>query len=463
MNKYNYVKSSYKKSKDPKDPNKPKISKKKKLLMKNRFIQHNSIIQLNIDKLEELQNTNKLISDLNKKKSLLQDEKTKLEHTNAINKLNNNHIYSTFSNIKEIDKKIIEIEKEINYINSGDNILEYILHTYQIINDYTYIEDQEKLLIKKLDNNNKTAQLKKDNKKQLEGKAQLKDEDNEKDVQLEDEDNEKDIQLEDEEDIEELLYKLNINKRELSNKYMKYIDPTFIEQVDYSKYYNTLQSICETCNIPLLVEEGHATCYECGLCIPTLHQSAELSYKELQEVDFKPAFSYQKLTHLEDWLRRFQAKEHKDIPQEILDKVILEAHKARITDLNNLTEEKVKKYLKKLELNDYYDNIINIINRINKRPCFTLTPDIEDKIKKMFNQIQEPFEKYKGTGRKNMLSYSYILHKFFLILELPEFAKYFFLLKSTDKLRQQDETFKKIVDEMVKIDPTTNWKFYPSF
>jgi hypothetical protein len=61
-----------------------------------------------------------------------------------------------------------------------------------------------------------------------------------------------------------------------------------------------------------------------------------------------------------------------------------------------------------------------------------------------------------------MLSYSFLLNKFFLILGLPEFSRYFFLLKSPDKLRQQDETFKKIVDHMAKIDPKTGWKFFPS-
>jgi hypothetical protein len=75
--------------------------------------------------------------------------------------------------------------------------------------------------------------------------------------------------------------------------------------------------------------------------------------------------------------------------------------------------------------------------------------------------MQDPFNKFKGT-RKNMLSYGYLLNKYFLILDLPEFAKYIKLLKSPEKLRQQDEIFKKIVDHMVEIDPGTNWRFHPS-
>jgi hypothetical protein len=131
-------------------------------------------------------------------------------------------------------------------------------------------------------------------------------------------------------------------------------------------------------------------------------------------------------------------------------------------NLNTLTEDKVKKFLKNLNLNDYYDNVIGIINRINGRPQFNLTPEIENKIKVMFEQIQEPFMKYKPATRKNFLSYSYILHQFFKILGLNEFTKYFPLLKSTDKLRQQDEIFRKIVDHMSKFDKSVNWVFYPT-
>ena len=169
------------------------------------------------------------------------------------------------------------------------------------------------------------------------------------------------------------------------------------------------------------------------------------------------------MSHLEDWLRRFQAKENRQIPTEILDKVILEARKERVQDLNTLTEDKVKRYLKKLNLNEYYDNVIGIINRINSRPPFKLTPEIENKIKMMFSQMQEPYEKHKPQNRKNFLSYSYTLHKIFQILGLHEFSKYFPLLKSADKLRQQDEIFKKMVDELAEKDKTIKWAFYPSF
>lgn len=260
------------------------------------------------------------------------------------------------------------------------------------------------------------------------------------------------------------LFDIYKKKIELTHEYMQIVDPDYhissSNIIDYDICKDDV--ICYKCNVILEIDDGCYVCYSCGYCKIGIEQSNEPSYKELQDYVYKPQFTYQKQTHLEDWLRRFQSKENRIIEQTILDKVIIEARKQRITDLNTLTEEKVKKFLKKLNLNEYYDNVIAIINRINGRPPFQLTVEIENKIKVMFQQIQEPFIKHKPSSRKNFLSYAYCLRQFFTILNLPEFAKYFPLLKSADKLRQQDEIFKKIVVDMVEIDKSINWVFHPT-
>jgi hypothetical protein len=255
------------------------------------------------------------------------------------------------------------------------------------------------------------------------------------------------------------LNDITSRKNDLVDEYLSIFEPDYY---NHTKNYKIEIPYCDDCNVPYDTENSFMVCPLCGICKATIEQANEMSYKERQDYDYRPQFTYDKRTHLEDWLRRFQSKENRSIPQEILDKVILEAKKERIQDLNVLTEDKVKKYLKKLNLNDYYDNIIGIINRINGRPPFRLTSEIEDKIKTMFQQIQDPYEKFKPPNRKNFLSYSYTLCKFFQILGLHEFAKYFPLLKSTDKLRQQDDIFKKIVAHMAQVDPATKWVFYPS-
>ena len=274
--------------------------------------------------------------------------------------------------------------------------------------------------------------------------------------------NEKEKRLLESDPNSEGILELYKKRNELNNNYMVIMDPNFIPKEIENKKQNVM--ICNNCTIYL---ENDSSCFDvcthCGVCTSSLVQDDNKpSYKELQTYNFQPVFTYNKSSHLLDWIRRFQSKENRSIEQSVLDKVILEAKKNRITDLNDLTEDMVKKFLKKLKLNDYYDNVINIINRLNGRDPFRLTSDVEEKIISMFLRIQEPFERHKPPSRKNFLSYSYTLRQLFMILNMPEFAKYFPLLKSIDKLRLQDEIFKKIVNEMTETDKTTKWVFYPS-
>lgn len=115
----------------------------------------------------------------------------------------------------------------------------------------------------------------------------------------------------------------------------------------------------------------------------------------------------------------------------------------------------MKRILKKLDLQQYYEHSTYIISKLSKVPPPTINRETEEKIRLMFRQIQLPFEKYCPKNRTNFLSYSYVLHKIFELLELDDFVKYFPLLKSRDKLKQQDEIWEKICEEL-------GWDFYPS-
>ena len=73
----------------------------------------------------------------------------------------------------------------------------------------------------------------------------------------------------------------------------------------------------------------------------------------------------------------------------------------------------------------------------------------------MFRQIQEPFMKYCPSNRSNFLSYSYVLYKFCELLELDEYLPFFRLLKSTQKLREQDRIWDKLCRHL-------KWQYIPS-
>ena len=73
----------------------------------------------------------------------------------------------------------------------------------------------------------------------------------------------------------------------------------------------------------------------------------------------------------------------------------------------------------------------------------------------MFQNILTAYETIDVKKRVNFLNYYYVLHKIFEIKNNTEFMKYCPLLKSTDKLIQQDMIWKQICKKL-------NWKYIPS-
>ena len=56
---------------------------------------------------------------------------------------------------------------------------------------------------------------------------------------------------------------------------------------------------------------------------------------------------------------------------------------------------------------------------------------------------------------KIFVSYSYVIHKFIQLLDMDEFLVYFPLLKSREKLYQQDKIWKNICNDL-------GWEFIDS-
>jgi len=135
--------------------------------------------------------------------------------------------------------------------------------------------------------------------------------------------------------------------------------------------------------------------------------------------------------------------------------IVNELKKMRVKKIDKVSLTQFKSILKKLKLNDYYEHIPYIKSKITNKPAPMISREIENEFKKMFDLIQEPFEKYCPKTRINFLSYSYVLHKFCQLLELDDYVKCFPLLKSRSKLRSQDEIWKKICKDV-------KWEFYPS-
>jgi hypothetical protein len=221
----------------------------------------------------------------------------------------------------------------------------------------------------------------------------------------------------------------------------------YIQRMKLSSGIEVVQQMtehCENCNVAReeISSEGILVCPRCGSEEYALVVSDFPSFRDPPKE--RNNYAYKKINHLNEILNQFQAKESTIIPDEVMNEVVLEIRKRRINNIADLTEEDIRQILKKLNRSKYYEHRAHILSRLNGNPPPTITPEIEEKIRTMFQEIQAPFLLYCPNDRTNFLSYSYILYKFFELLELDEYKVFFPLLKSRDRLIAHDAIWAKI-------------------
>ena len=254
------------------------------------------------------------------------------------------------------------------------------------------------------------------------------------------------IKVDNEEDVCE--YK---DKTKLVNEYLAITDNKYINHID-GEFTN---SKCINCGEEMtnILQEALIVCLKCG------YQDVLLAEQNRPVMLFDKKdgihYSYKRINHFREWISQIQGKESTDIPNEVFEKILNESKKEKITDTTKLTPKFMRTILKKLRTHKYYEHTAYIINRINGIPPPQFSPELEQKLSNMFMQTQPLFIKYAPPNRLNFISYSYILHKFFLILNMPEYLTLFPLLKSRQKIAQNEEVFKKICTEL-------NWNWIPS-
>lgn len=187
-------------------------------------------------------------------------------------------------------------------------------------------------------------------------------------------------------------------------------------------------------------------CIECGAM--EYVQGEEVGFKEEQEMEKNIVYSYKRENHFNEWISQFQAKESTSVPKEVIDQLRAEFRKQKLKELSEITHEKVKGLLKKLDKSKYYEHVPYIATILNGVQPPTMSQALEDKLRLMFHQIQKPFEKHRPKDRKNFLSYSYTLYKFCELLGEDDYLPCFPLLKSKEKLYVQDDIWKGICHEL---------------
>jgi len=246
----------------------------------------------------------------------------------------------------------------------------------------------------------------------------------------------------------------NFDRASSLDNYLSKIDKTYgikskvMKKIDFckkckDKYNKDFEMIINH-------NEGFMSCTKCGNMEYIIIESDKPNYKDPPpEATY---FAYKRTNHLNEILNQIQAKESTDIPDDVLELIKEEIRKERITDLSKLTNAKVRHFLRKLNLNKYYEHIAHIINKLNGLPPPIITKSVEDKLRYCFREIQGPWMEIAKKPKKNFLNYHYVLHKCVELLGHDEYKILFPLLKSREKISAHDALWKIICEKL-------NWEY----
>lgn len=246
-----------------------------------------------------------------------------------------------------------------------------------------------------------------------------------------------------------------VHRSELVDEYLSIVDRTYVPPMPEDE-----EPKCGACGVLLLCLQGEGVmvCPECG------HQKALLA--EQNRMSLRPAAnesshkeSYKRINHFVEWLNQIQGKESTDIPEEVFERILAEIKKEKIDDPSKITHAKMRELLRRLHLNRYYEHSAFLMQRITGVSPPHFPPELEEKLRQMFQEIQPAFVRHCPKSRRNFLSYSLCLHAMFRILgeSDPSYLRFlpsFPLLRARDKLYAQQEIFRAICKDL-------GWQFFP--
>ena len=391
---------------------------------------------------EKMDNIFKKYETLDKKKEKLKFLKDKLQILNQQKNGNNINM------ISQINKDISILKKEIYEIEHDFELIDYIDKAWEFIENF---KDNDKY--NKEDNKEENDKYNYKYNKEDNDKNNYKDND-----KYNKEDYNKESNKKQNDNMNILKFVNKTGKTTKGEEYHRYYNKCFLN-INCPTTSNSSNNSCKNCrenNFQIDSKNGLIICTNCGSCEQYYDYSSNgMNYSDSTHIEtVSQPFSYQRKNHFREWLNQLQGKEVTVIPDTVINLVLLEIKKERITNSDDITSVRIKKYLKKLKLNKYYEHIPNLISKITNKPPLTITKDFEEVLLELFDKIQEPFKKNCPKERKNFLSYSYTLYKFCQLLGKDEYLIYFSLLKSREKLFEQEKIWKGICEDL-------KWKFIP--
>ena len=189
-------------------------------------------------------------------------------------------------------------------------------------------------------------------------------------------------------------------------------------------------------NCPECGAEIVEVCYECGCCldVPNL-----VMLPSPNSILIKQPKGYEKMIHFKEVLDRFQGRERRDIPEDILSMVR--------EKMPFETMKQLKRILRNLKLTPYIPHAPLIMYLTVGRELPYIPRATEDKIKMCFRQAVGSFLKLK-KARKNFISYHFVLYKLLQLYDQQALLPEVHVIKNRLRLIEHERIWKLICEDL---------------
>jgi len=188
-------------------------------------------------------------------------------------------------------------------------------------------------------------------------------------------------------------------------------------------------------------ERGCDVCAECGVVQPDSQHFVD-TFDDRDRATQRPREGYKPIHHWHERLAQYHLQEspicHKDWAR------ICQALHARGDD--RLDKERLRTLLRSLRLERYNENWLQILQRLTGYTPPPLDGEELELLDTLFIAVHEPFRLFKGTGRKNLPNYNFLLARLLQHIGRPELCKHFPQLKTRAKWLEIDRVWARVCE-----------------
>lgn len=207
--------------------------------------------------------------------------------------------------------------------------------------------------------------------------------------------------------------------------------------------------VCEECGCSRYFKEDDCfVCSGCGMVVYAQFGGiGSLGYRHTLPHVIRN--SYKREGHFSDFLKRIQAQELTTVPQSALEAIEEWCVKNRVAT-KELTYDMIRKALSEKKMSQTFHSIPSILLRFTGKKQLTIDRHLEEEMKTLFMEIQEPFEiavQQICPERKNFISYGFVTIKLMELVGIDPTPFHLYGPKTWVKQVEQDKIWRSICEQ----------------